>query len=92
MVVTQGEQDLSAPYGNHQWLTTNTSATGKGVGTRREVRDSSEAGVAGKMNSAIDSKALVWCQGFGSPPRHTHFPPHLRQLAVYQHYKNEEQY
>ena len=81
MVVTQGEQDLNAPYGNYQRLTANASSTGKGGGTRREVRDSAEAGVAGRRNSAVRSRALAGCQGFNSLPQHMHFPRRLRQLT-----------
>lgn len=44
----QGEQDRSACYGNYQWVTTNASSASKGGGTRREDRDFSEAGVAGR--------------------------------------------
>lgn len=68
MVVTQGEQDLNAPYRNYQCLTTNASSTGKGDCTKRGVRDPSEAGEA-----AIHIRAPAWC--FKSLPQNTHTGP-----------------
>lgn len=68
--MTQGEQDLNAPYRNYQCLTRNPSSTGKGDCTKREVRDSSEAGEA-----AIHIRAPAWQQGFKSLPQNTHTCP-----------------
>lgn len=71
VVVTQGEWDRSACYGNYQWLTTNAPSASKGGGTRREVRDFSEAGVAGRTNSAMCSRTLAEC------PRPNMYIPHI---------------